>query len=290
MSESRKKISRRFRPTHIYSIISTALVLFMIGLFALLLTHGNRLANKFKENIDFTVIIKDNTSEKEILALKKKLEQEPWVKSAEYVSKEEAAKIFTQDNQEDFKDLLDYNPLFASVNLRLNADYTSQDSIDVIEKKIMKYSEAGEFYYQHQLVTMLNDNLRKLSWIIIGIGLLLFIVALTLIDSTIRLSMYSNRFLIRSMQLVGATRSFITWPFTKRSLLNGAISAVLAIVALLTLLNFAIHQVPELMALEDVKTLMLIFAGLTLMGLIFSYLSTHLAVNKYLRMKLDELY
>lgn len=290
MTETRRKTARRFKPNHIYSILSTALVLFMLGLLALLFIHGNKLANQFKENIEFTVIIKDNASEKQILALKKNLEKEPWVKSAEYISKEQAAKIFTQDNQEDFKDLLDYNPLFASINLKLNATYTSQDSIDAIEKQVMAHSEVGEFYYERKLVEVLNDNLRKVSWIIVGISLLLLIIALTLIDSTIRLSMYSGRFLIRSMQLVGATRNFITWPFTKRSLLNGAIASVLAIVTLMTLLNFAIHQVPELMALQDVKMLILTFTGIILMGLIFSFISTHMAVRKYLRMQLDELY
>jgi cell division transport system permease protein len=262
----------------------------MLGLLILLFIHGNKLANQFKENIGFTVIIKDNIKENAILSLKKKLEKESWVKSAEYVSKEEAARIFTQNNQEDFKDLLNYNPLFASINLKLNAAYTSPDSINVIERKVMSNAEAGEFYYEHQLVQVLHDNLRKLSWIIIGISLLLLVIAITLIDSTIRLSMYSSRFLIRSMQLVGATRNFITWPFTKLSLVNGIIAAVLAIIALITVLNFAISQVPELMALQDVWQLILLFIGIVTMGLLLSFLSTHFAVQKYLSMKLDELY
>ncbi len=290
MTEKRRTIYGRFKPNHIYSILSIGLVLFMLGLLILLFIHGNKLANQFKENIGFTVIIKDNIKENAILSLKKKLEKESWVKSAEYVSKEEAARIFTQNNQEDFKDLLNYNPLFASINLKLNAAYTSPDSINVIERKVMSNAEAGEFYYEHQLVQVLHDNLRKLSWIIIGISLLLLVIAITLIDSTIRLSMYSSRFLIRSMQLVGATRNFITWPFTKLSLVNGIIAAVLAIIALITVLNFAISQVPELMALQDVWQLILLFIGIVTMGLLLSFLSTHFAVQKYLSMKLDELY
>ncbi len=290
MTESRKKMSRRFKPNYIYSIISTSLVLFMIGLLALLFIHGNKLANQFKENIEFTVIIKDNVSEKSILALQKQLSAEPWVKSSKYVSKEDAAKIFTRENQEDFKDLLDYNPLFASVNLKLNAGYTSKDSINAIEQRVLMHNEVGEFYYERQLVEMLNDNLRKISWVIAAISLLLVLLAIGLIDSTIRLSMYSSRFLIRSMQLVGATRNFVIWPFTKRSLQNGLIASAVAILALMTLLNFAISQVPELLALQDASMLLLVFTGILVLGLLFSYLSTHLAVNKYLRMKLDELY
>ncbi len=282
--------ARRFKPNYIYSIISTSLVLFMIGLLALLFIHGNKLGNQFKENIEFTVIMKDNASEKSILALQKKLMQEPWVKSSKYVSKEDAARIFAQDNQEDFKDLLDYNPLFASINLKLNAGYTSKDSIDAIELRIMKHSEVGEFYYERQLVEMLNDNLRKVSWVLIGISLLLVLLAIGLIDSTIRLSMYSSRFLIRSMQLVGATRNFVTWPFARRSLQNGLLASGIAILALMTTLNFAISQVPELLALQDVTMLVIVFSGVLVLGLLFSYLSTHFAVNKYLRMKLDELY
>lgn len=282
--------AKRFKPNYIYSIISTALVLFMIGLLALLFIHGNKLGNQFKENIEFTVIIKDNISEKSILALQKKLDAQPWVKSSKYVSKEEAARIFTQDNQEDFKDLLDYNPLFASVNLKLNAGYTSKDSIDAIELRVMAYNEVGEFYYERQLVEMLNDNLRKVSWVLISISLLFILLAIGLIDSTIRLSMYSSRFLIRSMQLVGATRNFVTWPFAKKSLQNGLIASVIAIIALMTLLNFAISQIPELLALQDVSMLIAVFSGVVTLGLLFSYLSTHFAVRKYLHMKLDELY
>lgn len=290
MAESRKKTARRFKPNYIYSIISTALVLFMIGLLALLFIHGNKLANQFKENIEFTVIIKDNISEKSILALQKKLNTEPWVKSSKYVSKEDAAKIFARENQEDFKDLLDYNPLFASINLKLNAGFTSKDSINAIENRVMSHSEAGEFYYERQLVVMLNDNLRKISWVILVICAILVLLAIGLIDSTIRLSMYSSRFLIRSMQLVGATRNFVIWPFTRKSLQNGFIASAVAIIALMTLLNLAISQVPELLALQDVTMLLIVFTSILIIGLLFSYLSTHFAVNKYLRMKLDELY
>lgn len=200
--EEKSSASRRFKPNYLYSVISTSLVLFMIGMLAMVFSSGNKLANQFKENLEFTVIIKDDVNEKDILSLKEQLQKELWVKSATYVSKEDAAKIFTKDSGEDFKDLLDYNPLFASINLKLLSTFTSQDSINMIEKNILAHSEASEFYYEHKLVEVLNDNLRKIGWFIIGISLLLIIIAITLIDSTIRLSMYANRFLIRSMQLV----------------------------------------------------------------------------------------
>jgi cell division transport system permease protein len=274
----------------VYSIISTALVLFMLGLLGIVFTSGNKLANQFKENLEFTVIIKDNVDEKTILNLKNELDKKPWVKNSEYVSKEEAAKIFTQESGEDFKDLLDYNPLFASINLKLHSGYTTQDSIKMIESAVMTNPNVSEFYYEHKLVEVLNDNLRKVGWVIIGICILLMIVTITLIDSTIRLSMYASRFLIRSMQLVGATRSFITKPFLRRSISNGTIASLIAILLLFILLKFATAQVPELNALQDTESNILLFVALLLVGWIFSFLSTSFAVMKYLRMKIEELY
>ena len=286
-----KKISsRRFKPNYLFSIVSTSLVLFMLGILALVFSSGRKLANQFKENLEFTVIIKDNVNEKDILALQHQLENEPWVKSAEYVSKAEAAKIFSKDNGEDFKDLLDYNPLFASINLKLYSDYTSQDSINKIENLVTVHPEVSEFYYEHKLVEVLNDNLRKIGWFIIAISAILIVVAITILDSTIRLSMYAHRLLIRSMQLVGATRSFVTKPFLSRSIANGFIAAIIAIVLLFVLMKFAVNQVPELQALQDYRVIGLIFSGILIMGLLFSLLSTLIAVRKYLRMKIDELY
>jgi cell division transport system permease protein len=262
----------------------------MLGILAFILLSGEKLADQFKEKLEFTIIINDGIKEKDILALKDSLEKMPWVKSAEYVSKEEAAKIFSQDNGEDFKDLLDYNPLFASINLKLHSGYTSQDSINNIDKRLTSNKIVSEFYYEHKLVEVLNDNLRKIGWIIITISFLFIIIASTLIDSTIRLSMYANRFLIRSMQLVGATRSFITKPFISRSLLNGLIAAGIASILLLLLMNFAESQISELRALEDWPLYAAIFTAILLEGLIFSFISTYKAVRKYLKMKLDELY
>jgi len=290
-----KKISsRRFKPNYLFSIVSTSLVLFMLGILALVFSSGKKLANQFKENLEFTVIIKDNVREKEILTLKDTLEKEPWVKSAEYVSKKEAlddaAKIFLEDNGEDFKDLLDYNPLFASINLKLYSNFTSQDSINKIEKVVTAHPEVSEFYYERKLVELMNDNLRKIGWFIMGISIILILVAITILDSTIRLSMYAHRLLIRSMQLVGATRSFITKPFLTRSIVNGFIAAIIAIVLLFALMKFAVTQLPDYQALQDYTVIGFIFAGILIMGLVFSSLSTLIAVRKYLRMKIDELY
>jgi len=285
-----KRSSYRFRPNYLYSVVSISLVLFTLGILALLFSSGRKLAKQFKENLEFTLIMKDNVNEKDILALKNQLTTEPWVKSAEYVSKEEAAKIFSKDNGEDFNDILDYNPLFASINLKLYEEYTSQDSINKIENLVSMRPEVSEFYYEHRLVSVLNDNLRKIGWFIIGISVVLIIITITLIDSTIRLTMYANRLLIRSMQLVGATQSFITKPFLSRSIANGLIAAVLSIFFLWMLMKFATTQVPELQALQDYRIIGLIFLSIMIIGLLFSFVSTLFAVRKYLRMKIEELY
>ncbi|MEO5675545.1 MAG: permease-like cell division protein FtsX [Chitinophagales bacterium] len=286
----KKRSIRRFKPNYLYSIISTALLLFMMGILAMIFSSGRKLANQFKENLEFTVIIKDNVSEKEIFALQNNLQAEPWVKSAEYISKAEAAKIFSKDNGEDFKDLLDYNPLFASINLNLHSEYTGQDSINIIEQSVTSHPEVSEFYYEHKLVEALNDNLRKVGWLMVGISVLLIIVTISILDSTIRLSMYANRLLIRSMQLVGATRMFIIKPFLSRSMINGLIAAIVAIFLLLAVMKFATSQVPELEALQDYSIIGLIVAGILILGLTFSFFSTWLAVRKYLGMKIEELY
>ena len=286
----KKKLSRKFRPNYFYSIVSTALVLFMIGILAFVLSGGRELTTHFKEDVEFQVIIKDNVKEKKVMDLKAELEKEPWVKNAVYVSKEDAAEQFIQETGEDFNDLLGFNPLYASINLNVPAEYFIKDTLSVIEEKITAHSEVSEFYYDRKLVDMLNDKLSKVGWIIIGISLMLLIIAVSLIDSTIRLSMYANRFLIRSMQLVGATRGFITGPFLRKGLTNGAIAALIAMVVLFVLMRFATSQIPDLSILQDPKVATSIYGGMLLFGLLFSLISTRLAVGKYLRMKIDELY
>ncbi len=279
-----------FTASALYSIIITAIVLFLIGLFGVIFIHGKKLTDHFKEDIEFNVILKDGTTDADALAYQKQLQIFPFVSSAVYVSKADAAKIFMNDTGEDFTKVLDDNPLFASINIHLTPPYVNNDSIAKVKSIVIQNPMVSEFYYMQSLVDAVSKNVRKAGIIIMGISVLLLIVAITLIDSTIRLSMYSNRFLIKSMQLVGATRWVIVKPFIYRGVLNGFIASLVAVIGLLTVLNVALNDVPELRVLQDYTFTLSLILLIVLLGLAFSFISTYLAVNKYLQKRLDDLY
>ncbi|MEI7802266.1 MAG: permease-like cell division protein FtsX [Bacteroidota bacterium] len=290
MATSKNKSRRRFKPTHIYSIISTALVLFVAGILFLILLHGRKMSDYLKENISFTVILKDNVTDDEGKKLLAELSSQPYIKSAEYISKTQAQDIYIEEFGDDYRDMLDGNPLFSSIDVKMNANYTQPDSVTVIQNKLQANPAVQEFYYESKLVELANRNFKTISYIIIALSLLLAFVAYTLIDSTIRLAMYSHRFLLRSMQLVGATNSFIRKPFLLKGLLNGFISGIIAVALLITLLNVMLNVLPDLQALQDFNLTILLFAGIVSLGIIFTIGSSFLVVNKYLKMHLDELY
>jgi len=284
------KTKSHFQASALYSIIITAIVLFLIGLFGIIFIHGKKLTDYFKQNIEFNVILKDGTSDADAQAYKNQLQSFPFISSAVYVSKTDAAKIFQHDTGEDFTKVLDDNPLFASINIHLLPQYTNTDSIAKVKKIIMQNPAVSDFYYMQALVDAINNNVKKAAYMLIGISALLLIVAITLVDSTIRLSMYSNRFLIKSMQLVGATHWFIVKPFVSRGVINGFISALLAVLGLFVILNASLNYVPELGVLQDYTFTISLMLTIILLGLLFSFISTWLAVNKYLKKRLDDLY
>ncbi len=290
MATSKNKSRRRFKPSHIYSIISTALVLFVAGILFLILLHGSKMSDYLKENISFTVILKDNVTDDAAKKLLAELSTQPFVKSANYISKAQAQDIYIEEFGDDYRDMLEGNPLFSSIDIKMKANYTQPDSVMVIQNKLQANSSVQEFYYESKLVELSNKNFKTLSIIIIILSLLLGFVAFTLIDSTIRLAMYSQRFLLRSMQLVGATNSFIRNPFLLKALLNGFISGIIAVALLITLLNVMLNILPDLKALQDFNLTILLFAGIVFLGILFTISSSYIVVNKYLRMHLDELY
>jgi cell division transport system permease protein len=208
----------------------------------------------------------------------------------EYVSKDMAADRFKKDFGEDFISLLQYNPLYASVNLKANAAYVNPDSLKRIENTLLENSNVKEVYYQRALVGKLSDNVKKIGAVILALSILLCIVVIVLIDNTIRLSMFSNRFLIKTMQMVGATRGFISRPFDLRSIGNGLVSALVAIAALILVMYYAQQQLPEIRMVRDYRLTVLLFLGMIILGICISLLSTHRSVTKYLKTKLDDLY
>jgi cell division transport system permease protein len=291
MSKKEANITkRRLRSSYITSIISISLVLFMLGMLGLLVLNANRLSIYVKENIGFSVILKENVKEVDIILLQKSLDASEYVKSTKYITKEEAAEDLQKDLGEDFVEFLGFNPLLASIEVKLYANYANEDSIKVIEQDFRKYELIKEVFYQKSLVSLVNENIQKISLIILVFSGLLFLVAITLINSTIRLSVYSKRFIINTMQLVGATRGFIRRPFLYKSAGNGIFAAFIAVGLLVGILYLAQQEFKEIISFKDVEIISVLFLGVLLVGIIINWISTYLAVSKYLKMKVDKLY
>jgi cell division transport system permease protein len=236
------------------------------------------------------VILNDNVKEADIAKMQKTLDASEYVKSTEFITKEEAAARLQKDLGEDFIDFLGFNPLLSSINVHLKAEYANADSLAWIEKDMLDTHLVKEVIYQKSLVSMINENVQKISLVILGFSSLLMIIALALINNTIRLSIYSKRFIIKTMQLVGATQGFIRRPFVMNGIKHGVFGAIIAILMLVGLLYFAQRQMPELIELQDQNMLATLFGIVIILGIIISWISTSLAVRKYLRLKSDDLY
>jgi cell division transport system permease protein len=285
-----KYYKRRIHTSYITTVISITLVLFMMGLLGLLILHAKNLSNYVKENIGFSIMIKENIKEGGILELQKKLDAQPYVKSTEYIPKDRAAVELKKELGEDFIGFLGYNPLLPTIDLRLKAEYANLVNVIQIEKKLMMNPEVKEVFYQKSLVEMVNFNIRRISLVLLGFSLALLLISIALINNTIRLSVYSKRFIIRTMQLVGATKGFIQKPFIIRGIVNGIISSILAIGMLMLVVYFALQEVPELLQVENLFMYIILVGSILLLGILISWFSTYFAVRKFLRMKTDSLY
>jgi cell division transport system permease protein len=284
------RASRKTKTIYISTVISISLVLLMIGLLGLIIVHGRNLSNYVKENIVLNVIINEGTKEVDILSLQKQIEANNYVKSTQYISKELAARNLTQDLGEDFIKFLGYNPLLSSIDVYMKADFANNQSIEILSKQLQKNPLINEVRYQKSLVDMINQNIRTISLVILGFGAVLLIIAVALINNTIRLAIYSQRFLIKSMQLVGATRGFIRGPFIMYGLIHGVIAGLIAIILLVLTLYFAQQQIPELVILKNYFEFGLVFLGVIGVGILISTTSTYFAVTKYLKLKIYDLY
>ncbi len=291
MSKKEEKFyRRRLASSYITTIVSVSLVLFMLGLLGLIILHAKKLSDYVKENIGFSVIMKDNAKEASIIRLQKTLDATPYVKSTEYITKEQAAKEFTEELGEDFTKFLGFNPLLPTIEVRFNAAYANNDSLKIIKETILSNKNVKEVFYQESLVDIVNKNVKKIGIIILGFSILLLTIAIALINNTIRLSVYSKRFIIRSMQLVGATSGFIRRPFIWKGILQGVIGAFVAIILLSVIIFFSQREFPELVNLQDMKMFLSLFGIVILLGIILAWLSNYFAVRKYIRLKTDYLY
>jgi len=281
---------RRLQTSYITTIVSITLVLFMLGILGLIILHAKKLSDYVKENIGFSIIMKENVKEAGIIKLQKILDATEYVKSTKYITQEEAAKEFAEELGEDFTSFLGYNPLLATIEVRFKAEYANNDSLSIIKEKILVNSNVKEVFYQESLVDVVNKNVRKIGITLLGFSALLLIIAIALINNTIRLSVYSKRFLIRSMQLVGATRRFISKPFIWKGILQGVISAFIAILLLAGIIYVSQRELPELVNLQDIDLYLSLFLIVIILGIIISWFSNYFAVRKYIRLKTDYLY
>ena len=291
MSE-KSSSKRRVAGSYFMSMMSIALVLFLLGVFALLMMHAQKLSNHLKENIGFEVVMNSNVKEARILQLQKELDAMPAVKSTEYITKEEAIHRLSEDLGEDFLQWLgnEENPLLPSIDVRFNAEWANNDSLNIIQSQLLKNKNVKEIYYQKSLVNLINQNVNRIGIALMITSLILLIIAITLIRNTIRLSIYSKRFLVRSMQLVGATPSYIRRPFIRRGIMQGFFGALMAD-AFLTLLLYGLNKrLPELTFVQDYTIIIGIFGGIILLGLLLGGLSTRIALRKYLHADVDRLY
>ena len=278
--------------SYFMSLMSIALVLFLLGVFALLMMHAQKLSNHLKENIGFEVVMNSNVKEDNILKLQKELDAMPAVKSTTYITKDEAIRRLSEDLGEDFLQWLgnEDNPLLPSIDVRFKADYANNDSLNLIQTQLLKNKDIKEIYYHKSLVNLINQNMNRIGLGLMIASLVLLIIAITLIRNTIRLSIYSKRFLVRSMQLVGATPAYIRRPFIRSGIAQGFFGALIAD-AFLALLLYGLYQrLPELTLIQDYTIIICIFGGIIVLGILLGGLSTRSALRKYLNADVDKLY
>jgi cell division transport system permease protein len=261
-----------------------------LGLIGLLILNAKKLSDYVKENIGFSIILKDNCKEVDVIRIQKDMDATYFVKSTQYVPKEKAAKELQEDLGEDFVRFLGYNPLLASINVRLKADYANPDSIRKIEHHFLNYPQVKEVFYQKSLLSLINENVRKISIVILVFSGLLFIISAGLINNTVRLSVYSRRFLINTMQLVGATRSFIRRPFLFNAVLQGVTGSLLSLCLLTGVIFFAQKELSEVISFKDYDILIALYLLVFILGIAITLVSTFLSVSKYLSMRIDKLY
>lgn len=291
VASSFEKYQRRRLITSYFSVvISIALVLFLVGLLGILVLNTKKVADHFKEQIALTIYLDDTAKEVEIDQLQKSLALAEYTKTVSFVSKEDAAQMYSEEIGEDFMDFLGYNPLQNSIDIYFNADYVSEVKIAEITRDITENEFVDEIVYDKPLIALLNDNIKKLSFWIIVISVVFTFIAVLLINSSIRLSVYAKRFTIKTMQMVGATKSFIRRPFIWKSIKLGLIGSFLSLVGMAVVLYYLNESFPELNFIGDKLILLALFAAILLLGIVISWLSTFFATQRFLNLNTDELY
>lgn len=285
-----KKSGSFFDMQFVTSSISTMLVLLLLGLVVFLVLTANNLSVYVRENIAFSVVLSDDMREADILSLQKQLNKEPYVKQTTYISKAQALKEQTEAMGTDPAEFLGYNPFTASLEIKLNAEYANSDSIRLIEQDLMGKKNILEVNYPQDLIDSVNSNLRKASIFLLGLAALLTLISFALINNTIRLTVYSKRFLIHTMKLVGASRSFIRKPFLARNVWIGLLAAALADAALMGMAWLLVGYEPGLLQVITPSVMLIVMGVVLIFGIVITTFCAWISINKYLRLKTEELY
>ena len=289
-NKSRYKSSSIFDMQFITSSISTTLVLLLLGLVVFFVLAAHNLSIYVRENINFSVLISDDMKEADILKLQKRLDKEPFVKQTEYISKKQALKEQTEAMGTDPEEFLGYNPFTASIEIKLHSDYANSDSIAKIEKLIKKNTNIQEVLYQRELIDLVNENIRNISLVLLTLAVVLTLISFALINNTIRLAIYSKRFLIHTMKLVGASWGFIRRPFLRRNIWSGVLAGIMADAILMGAAYWLVSYEPELIRVITPEVMLLVSGSVLVFGIIITFLCAYLSINKYLRMKASTLY
>ena len=274
----------------ITSSISTTLVLLLLGLVVFFVLAAHNLSIYVRENINFSVLISDDMKEADILKLPTRLDKEPFVKQTEYISKKQALKEQTEAMGTDPEEFLGYNPFTASIEIKLHSDYANSDSIAKIEKLIKKNTNIQEVLYQRELIDLVNENIRNISLVLLTLAVVLTLISFALINNTIRLAIYSKRFLIHTMKLVGASWGFIRRPFLRRNIWSGVLAGIMADAILMGAAYWLVSYEPELIRVITPEVMLLVSGSVLVFGIIITFLCAYLSINKYLRMKASTLY
>ena len=289
-NKKNKSLNKKIVSSSASVIISLSLVLFVVGLLSLVLINAQKLSNYVKENIGFSIMIKEDVKEIDLIEFNKILDAEDFTKSTRFISKEQATKELEQDLGEDFVNFLGFNPIMASIDVKLNSSYANNDSLQNISSRLEKSDVVYEVFYQKNLIKKLNSNVGKISFFLICISLILFFIAFALINNTIRLSVYSKRFIIRTMRLVGAENSFIQKPFLISGVYQGLYSAIFAIFMLIGSIQLIQSETASILNINDLQIIGLVFIVLFCSGIIISGTSTFFAVRRFIYLNEGELY
>jgi len=290
MSQSGKASIKRGKPSYFMSILGVTLVLFFLGIIGLIVINTSKLSDHFKENVTVSAYLRGDLNPKDSAALVAYISSQPYIREYTYVTKEVAKKKYLADGNKDWGEILTENPLPNSIDFKVKNQYLNTDSLAAIKADLKNQTYVSDVDYPEALIGKMSTNLRNISIGILILAVVLSIVVIVLIDNTIKLAMFSNRFLIKTMQMVGATRWFIAKPVNVRAIINGAISGVIAAIAVILFLFVIEKFIPEMKAIHDNTSLVLLFSGLIILGVCITLFSTHRSVIKYLKMKLDDLY